>query len=255
MARPQKENGYTPIANEIIDNLIQLPLNGTQWRIIATVWRYTYGFSRKEHDLSINFLLIALGLKKTQYKQICRELKELLNLNIIAESVKPDKNKTRVISFNKDYDLWSKKSSGLISPLDELDQTSKKSTGEEMAENKGIEASGLISPLVFLDHQDKQYIYKNKYTADFEKFYSEYPRPEDKNRSFTNWKTQLKHYTVEQLMTACRNYKKAKIGTDKQYLKSSANFLGREKPFEDFLQVQPETQSKYRDMTNYKPGE
>ena len=96
----------------------------------------------------------------------------------------------------------------------------------------------------------------NVYTNEFEKFYSEYPRPEDKNRSFTNWKTQLKNYTVEQLMTACKNYTKAKVGTEKQYLKSSANFLGKEKPFEDYINYQTtETKSKYRDMTNYKPGE
>jgi len=94
----------------------------------------------------------------------------------------------------------------------------------------------------------------NIYTPEFEQFYAEYPRPEDKRRSFNNWKTQLKHYTVEQLMAACRNYKKAKAGTDKQYLKSSANFLGRERPFEDYINYTPlQEQSKLQDATNYDP--
>ena len=84
----------------------------------------------------------------------------------------------------------------------------------------------------------KDNIIKDKeYTDEFEKFYAEYPRSEDKRRSFTNWKTCLKSYTVTQLMQACMNYKKAKTGTDRQYLKSSANFLGKEKPFEDYLNV------------------
>lgn len=75
----------------------------------------------------------------------------------------------------------------------------------------------------------------NKYTAEFEVFYAMYPRPEYKNRTYTNWNTQLKHYTVEQLMTASQNYIKAKIGTEVQFIKSSANFFGKEKVFEDYL--------------------
>ncbi len=98
---------------------------------------------------------------------------------------------------------------------------------------------------------------KDIYTHDFEEFYKAYPRLEDKRRIFNNWKACLKTYTVEQLMTACENYKKAKVDTDNQYLKSSANFLGKEKPFEDYLILQNEDKqetNRYRDLTNYEPG-
>lgn len=76
---------------------------------------------------------------------------------------------------------------------------------------------------------------KNTYTTEFELFYQTYPRSEDKRRTFTNWNTCLKTYSPEQLVAAARNYKSKKVGTDIQYLKSSANFLGKEKPFEDFI--------------------
>jgi hypothetical protein len=76
---------------------------------------------------------------------------------------------------------------------------------------------------------------KNIYTTEFELFYQTYPRPEDKRRTFTNWNTCLKTNTAEHLIAAANNYKNKKAGTDIQYLKSSANFLGKEKPFEDFL--------------------
>jgi hypothetical protein len=92
----------------------------------------------------------------------------------------------------------------------------------------------------------------NIYTPEFEVFYSEYPRPEDKRRSFNNWKACLKSYTVDQLMTACRNYKKAKAGKQIEFIKSSANFLGKEKPFEDFLNTKT-PESKYIDRTGYEP--
>ena len=94
----------------------------------------------------------------------------------------------------------------------------------------------------------------NIYTPEFENFYSEYPRSEDKRRTFNNWKTCLKTYSVDQLMTACKNYKKAKAGKQIEYIKSSANFLGKEKPFEDFLKYKPvEEKSKYIDQTKYEP--
>ena len=53
---PQLENGYTKIADQILENTAKLKLNGTQMRIILIVWRYTYGFNRKETDLSVTFL-------------------------------------------------------------------------------------------------------------------------------------------------------------------------------------------------------
>lgn len=103
MANPQKENGYTPIANEIMEAVAQLQINATQFRILMVVWRYTYGFSRKEHRLSASFIATATGIHK---KQVSRELAELLKRNILTEVVKPDFNVTRVIAFNKLYTSW-----------------------------------------------------------------------------------------------------------------------------------------------------
>jgi len=75
----------------------------------------------------------------------------------------------------------------------------------------------------------------NTYTTEFELFYKSYPRPEDKKRTFNNWTTCLKTYTADQMIQAASKYKNQKAGTDIKYLKSSANFLGKEKPFEDFI--------------------
>ncbi len=91
---------------------------------------------------------------------------------------------------------------------------------------------------------------KNTYTAEFEMFYGLYPRPEDKRRTFNNWKTCLKSYSVEQLLAAAKTYKSKKAGVDIQYLKSSANFLGKEKPFEDFIPKVSENPSNSIEKTN-----
>lgn len=103
MASPQKEDGYTPIANELLDQVCKLKLNGTQFSIILVVWRYTYGFSRKQHELSETFISKATGIHK---KQISRELNYLIKQNIITVSKEASFTNPRIIKFNKNYNRW-----------------------------------------------------------------------------------------------------------------------------------------------------
>lgn len=103
MANPQKENGYTPIANEILEKISQLPLNGSQYRILLIIWRFTYGFSRKEHELSLTFISTATNIHKQQVK---RELDTLIEKKVITVIREAYFNTTRKIEFNKNYDEW-----------------------------------------------------------------------------------------------------------------------------------------------------
>ena len=103
MANPQKENGYSPIANEILDKVSTLPLNGTQFRIIMVVWRYTYGFSRKEHELAEKFIA---KVAKIHEKQVHRELLKLIKFKIVNVVKTPSFNSPRIVGFNKNYDEW-----------------------------------------------------------------------------------------------------------------------------------------------------
>lgn len=103
MASPQKENGYTPIANEILENIAKYTLNGTQHRIIDVIWRYTYGFNRKEHGLSETFISNATNIHR---KQIQRELNELISCKMICVIKAATFNSSRILAFNKDYSKW-----------------------------------------------------------------------------------------------------------------------------------------------------
>ena len=97
---PQLENGYTRIADEIFENMAKTKLNGTQFRILMIVWRSTYGWQKKEHELSLNYLVKATDINK---RQIQRELSTMIDLGIIIEKEAPSFNKPRVIAFNKNY--------------------------------------------------------------------------------------------------------------------------------------------------------
>jgi len=99
---PQKENGYTPIAHQILGEIGRHGLNGTQRGIIDQLWRYTYGFKRKEATLSLSFLASALDKTK---KHIDKELSMLIARNVVIV-VSDEPNRTRVLRFNKDFDSW-----------------------------------------------------------------------------------------------------------------------------------------------------
>lgn len=104
MANPQKENGYTSIANEILEILARSKFNGTQFCIIQTVIRYTYGFNRKSHELSATFISKVTGIGK---RQVERELSCLINMNVITIYVPGNFTVANRIGLNKDYETWN----------------------------------------------------------------------------------------------------------------------------------------------------
>lgn len=102
MANPQLKNGHTRIANEILGEIMRLNLNGTQFRLVLAIWRYTYGFQRKTNEMSINFLAKVINASRTQTN---RELATLIDRNIISVFGIGSKG-ARIMGFNKDYKEW-----------------------------------------------------------------------------------------------------------------------------------------------------
>jgi Bacteriophage replication protein O/Replication initiation and membrane attachment len=86
-------------------------LSPIQYRIIFVIWRYTYGFKRKEHLLSSAFIHSATGYDQ---RQIRRELTRLEDRKIIHQKV--INGKARIVSFNKNYDQWLDETPGNSTP-------------------------------------------------------------------------------------------------------------------------------------------
>ena len=64
VADVQLENGYTRIANELLDAVIKTPFISTHLKIVLVCWRYLYGFNRKQAELSESFISKATGISK-----------------------------------------------------------------------------------------------------------------------------------------------------------------------------------------------
>ncbi|GIP38600.1 hypothetical protein J31TS4_18800 [Paenibacillus sp. J31TS4] len=102
MASPQIDHGYTRIANEILDQTMKRKFNGTQLSLLMAIWRNTYGFQRKEHEMSIRFLAEAIGAHRNQ---VDRELTNLVERHVIIV-VSTGKRGSRVLRFNKNHEEW-----------------------------------------------------------------------------------------------------------------------------------------------------
>ena len=100
---PELSDGFTRIANEILDVLAMVSLNGTQFRLVMAIIRATYGYHAREKPISIRYLAQACDMN---YRQVQRELKNLIKMNVVFVAKDSTKSKSRVIGFNKYYDTW-----------------------------------------------------------------------------------------------------------------------------------------------------
>lgn len=96
MASPQKENGYTAIANELMEAFMRLNLSRHGWRILFCIIRYSYGWNKKSAQLTCSQIARLTGI---DVRLIPRTLRNLTGKNIVIR----DRNTFRL---QKDYHKW-----------------------------------------------------------------------------------------------------------------------------------------------------
>lgn len=103
MANPQKERGFTAIANEIVDKFCRYRLSGEEWLVLWVILRKTYGWNKKEDKISLSQFSVMTDMKRPSVVRAIKKLvaKELLTVNKEATSF------GNMYRFNKDFDKWS----------------------------------------------------------------------------------------------------------------------------------------------------
>ncbi|WP_084146975.1 replication protein [Paenibacillus wynnii] len=100
------------------------------------VWRYTYGFGRKSHALSVGFLSEAIQCDQRTVKA---ELRKLLDCKILKVAEPFHGSSSRKLSFNKYVNQWLEV--GKTSP------PSKKIRGEQSTTSEGSKSSPLLGAI------------------------------------------------------------------------------------------------------------
>jgi phage replication O-like protein O len=130
MANPQKENGYTAIANDIMDALCRIRIPGEEMQVLHAIIRKTYGWNRKEDMVALSQLSEMTGLSKPH---VCRALKGLLSKKAIVIA-KNGNGRSNVVALEKDYEKWE--------PLPKKATLPKTVIGGAEKGNKGVPKKG-----------------------------------------------------------------------------------------------------------------
>lgn len=212
MANPQLENGYTPIANELLEAIYSAKLNGTQSDIILMICRYTYGFSRKSHSLSESFIANAVGSHKSQVK---KELKTLISMRIISVLSEPTFSTPREIAINKNYEEWQKSTQEVLSLTGSQSTTS---TGSQSTTRGGSQSTT----------QDKQVLKQNikqDICAFFPQLWEQYPNKRGKAKVTAKAKKEMDKLGYDKLAACIKRYIEDKPDWQ-QYQNGSTFFNG-----------------------------
>jgi phage replication O-like protein O len=100
MANPQLEDGYTRIANELLEAQARIRVPGEARQVIDVVIRKTWGFGKKEDCIPLSQFSLSTGLKKPN---CIRALNKAITMNLI---IKKDNVTFPTYRINKDFDTW-----------------------------------------------------------------------------------------------------------------------------------------------------
>ena len=100
MAKVQLENGYTQIANELLEAFAKIRISGELWQCLNVIIRKTYGFKKTEDWISLSQFVNATGMKRPS---ICRALNKGIEMNLITKNVDSYPIK---YGLQKDHTIW-----------------------------------------------------------------------------------------------------------------------------------------------------
>lgn len=96
MANPQLEDGYTRIANELLEALISFKCNPSVKDFVFCIIRETYGYQEKEREISIERIAELLNVSH-------RRAYKIRSIAVQSGIIFHSKNR---YSIQKDYSLW-----------------------------------------------------------------------------------------------------------------------------------------------------
>lgn len=223
MANPQKENGSTDIANELLEAIYSSEFNGTEYAVLLCVLRYTYGFHRKKHELSLSFITKATHRHRNG---VARAINDLIKRNVLTQYSDPSFNSTREIGINKDYNKWGETelhndvpvTLECDRPVTVLCDTPVTVLCDQETKNKTKNKTKNI------------YVEKSTVKERFDALWMLYPRKEGKANAFKKYQRVCKNVEDEEIKKGILNYVERIKGEniDAKYIKMGSTWFNGE---------------------------
>ncbi|MBW1854926.1 MAG: replication protein [Deltaproteobacteria bacterium] len=107
MANPQLEDGYTRVANDLIEGgFARTNFSAYESRVLWVLLRKTYGWQKKEDKISVSQFVEKTGIKR---RHVQRTVDKLEGRNII---IRDKETYTHTYSLQKDYEQWDRSEIG-----------------------------------------------------------------------------------------------------------------------------------------------
>ena len=99
MANPQKENGSTMIANQVLEKLYSFPFTARELKVLLFIIRRTWGWHKKEDKLSYNQIAKSCLMTRRNAIYVIKSL-------VSKQALFVKRGFINSLQFNKDYDKW-----------------------------------------------------------------------------------------------------------------------------------------------------
>jgi phage replication O-like protein O len=134
-ASPQLENGYTRLANELLDALLLAGLTARQWAVVMAVVRKTYGFNKKSDEIGLSQLSAITGIDKAH---VSRAVRELEGLKVLTRESGTHGHR---LGLNKRHAQWGVAKSA--TPLPNQQRLPEEQPGVAESATKGVAESAI----------------------------------------------------------------------------------------------------------------
>ena len=98
---PQLENGFVRVANELEDALLLKIRTYRHSQVVRAIIRKTYGYGKKEDDITISQIAAITGLHRNHVGKALRELEEMRVLNRVRAG-----SHGLILGINKHHQQW-----------------------------------------------------------------------------------------------------------------------------------------------------
>ncbi len=174
MANPQAENGHIDIANELGEAFQKLQLSGYQWRILWVIFRQTYGWHRKMHQISLSTFEKCTNIPQ---KKLVPALKDLVCRKVI---VKDPTGYTASYGLQKDWESWKNPSPNGESPQGE-------SLRREINPSPKREGNSSPNGETYKEKKKVKKDMRDPSNPTFKEFYATYPRKKARRAAERAW--------------------------------------------------------------------
>lgn len=146
MASPQTEDGYTKLANELLEAILHYGFSKRELSLMLAIARKTYGFGKLEDDITVTQLARVAGLRRQHASA------GITRLEAIGAVLKRDGKRGYLLKINKNYDQWSRPKTGHV-PKQDADrpktgrQTVPKRDTQKKTQKKTTKENPLYPPL------------------------------------------------------------------------------------------------------------